>query len=115
MQAHNERTVESSTQLVVVAFESSSRIAEEKQSPAFSEVGYRHHRCLRLPESNHHTQHWQDLEVKSSMASQTLIDQVKRIIPPLTAKLHKGQAGRIGVVGGSAEYVELDVNNLTLS
>ncbi|KAG8935687.1 hypothetical protein FRC02_006963 [Tulasnella sp. 418] len=38
------------------------------------------------------------------MASKSLIDQVKQIIPPLTGKLHKGQAGRVGVVGGSADY-----------
>ncbi|XP_076066349.1 NAD(P)HX dehydratase isoform X2 [Oratosquilla oratoria] len=29
---------------------------------------------------------------------------VSAIVPPLTAKAHKGQAGRIGIVGGSLEY-----------
>nr|KAF6374703.1 NAD(P)HX dehydratase [Pipistrellus kuhlii] len=29
---------------------------------------------------------------------------VKNIIPPLTSKKHKGQAGRIGIVGGCQEY-----------
>ncbi|XP_036156309.1 ATP-dependent (S)-NAD(P)H-hydrate dehydratase isoform X5 [Myotis myotis] len=29
---------------------------------------------------------------------------VKNIIPPLTTKKHKGQDGRIGIVGGSQEY-----------
>ncbi|KIO26226.1 hypothetical protein M407DRAFT_243792 [Tulasnella calospora MUT 4182] len=38
------------------------------------------------------------------MASRGLLDQVKLIIPPLNGKLHKGQAGRVGVVGGSADY-----------
>ncbi|KAG8954629.1 hypothetical protein FRC04_011062 [Tulasnella sp. 424] len=38
------------------------------------------------------------------MASKGLLDQVKLIIPPLNGKLHKGQAGRVGVVGGSADY-----------
>ncbi|KAG9024634.1 hypothetical protein FRB95_011252 [Tulasnella sp. JGI-2019a] len=38
------------------------------------------------------------------MPSKAVMDQVKRIIPPLTSKLHKGQAGRVGVVGGSADY-----------
>ncbi|KAK6096628.1 hypothetical protein MT418_003453 [Batrachochytrium dendrobatidis] len=28
----------------------------------------------------------------------------KRVIPPLSTRLHKGQSGRIGVVGGSLEY-----------
>lgn len=30
--------------------------------------------------------------------------QVKQIIPPLSPALHKGQAGRIGIVGGSKDY-----------
>ncbi|KAG8849795.1 hypothetical protein FRB96_000618 [Tulasnella sp. 330] len=38
------------------------------------------------------------------MPSKAVMDQVKRIIPPLTSKLHKGQSGRVGVVGGSADY-----------
>ncbi|KAG9123008.1 hypothetical protein FRC07_000360 [Ceratobasidium sp. 392] len=38
------------------------------------------------------------------MASRALLEQIKQIIPPLTPKLHKGQAGRIGVVGGSEDY-----------
>lgn len=29
---------------------------------------------------------------------------VKKIIPPLTSKLHKGQAGRIGIIGGCQLY-----------
>lgn len=28
----------------------------------------------------------------------------RQFIPPLSPKLHKGQAGRVGVVGGSADY-----------
>jgi len=33
-----------------------------------------------------------------------VLDEVKRIIPPLSTKLHKGQAGRVGVLGGSQDY-----------
>ncbi|KAI9639352.1 putative cytoplasm protein [Dioszegia hungarica] len=33
-----------------------------------------------------------------------LISLVKQMIPPLSPKLHKGQAGRIGVLGGSGDY-----------
>ncbi|KAH7091889.1 YjeF domain-containing protein [Auriculariales sp. MPI-PUGE-AT-0066] len=33
-----------------------------------------------------------------------LLAQVKQLIPPLTGKLHKGQAGRVAVVGGAEEY-----------
>ncbi|KAG1676106.1 ATP-dependent (S)-NAD(P)H-hydrate dehydratase [Nymphon striatum] len=33
-----------------------------------------------------------------------LIEMVKSIIPPLDSNSHKGQAGRIGVIGGSKEY-----------
>ncbi|KZV94672.1 carbohydrate kinase [Exidia glandulosa HHB12029] len=36
--------------------------------------------------------------------SKQLLDQVKQLIPPLTGKLHKGQAGRVAVVGGAEEY-----------
>lgn len=30
---------------------------------------------------------------------------VKSIVPPLTSKKHKGQDGRIGIIGGCQEYV----------
>ncbi|WWC89158.1 ATP-dependent (S)-NAD(P)H-hydrate dehydratase [Kwoniella dendrophila CBS 6074] len=33
-----------------------------------------------------------------------LLSLVKTMIPPLSPKLHKGQAGRIGVLGGSGDY-----------
>ncbi|KAK0525370.1 hypothetical protein OC835_005635 [Tilletia horrida] len=40
----------------------------------------------------------------SSSAAARLLAQVKQIIPPLSAELHKGQAGRVGIVGGSKDY-----------
>lgn len=33
-----------------------------------------------------------------------LLAEVKQMIPPLSDKLHKGQAGRVGIVGGSRNY-----------
>ncbi|WWD17128.1 ATP-dependent (S)-NAD(P)H-hydrate dehydratase [Kwoniella shandongensis] len=33
-----------------------------------------------------------------------LLSLIKTMIPPLSGKLHKGQAGRIGVLGGSGDY-----------
>ncbi|WVR06911.1 ATP-dependent (S)-NAD(P)H-hydrate dehydratase [Kwoniella sp. DSM 27419] len=33
-----------------------------------------------------------------------LLSLVRSMIPPLSGKLHKGQAGRIGVLGGSGDY-----------
>ncbi|KAF8328388.1 YjeF domain-containing protein [Cantharellus anzutake] len=33
-----------------------------------------------------------------------ILNDVRRIIPPLSPKMHKGQAGRVGVVGGSQDY-----------
>lgn len=33
-----------------------------------------------------------------------MIKMIKQCIPPLDNTRHKGQAGRIGVVGGSLEY-----------
>ncbi|KAI8079808.1 H-hydrate dehydratase [Halteromyces radiatus] len=32
------------------------------------------------------------------------LSQVKKLIPPLSGHFHKGQAGRIGIIGGSEEY-----------
>lgn len=32
------------------------------------------------------------------------VSLLKRIVPPLTSKLHKGQLGKIGVIGGCLEY-----------
>lgn len=34
-----------------------------------------------------------------------VFEQIKQIIPPLNGKLHKGQSGRVGVLGGALEYV----------
>lgn len=33
-----------------------------------------------------------------------IIQNISKIIPPLSSKLYKGQAGRICIVGGSKEY-----------
>jgi len=33
-----------------------------------------------------------------------IMEQIKRFIPPLNLSLHKGQCGKIGVLGGSFEY-----------
>jgi hypothetical protein len=32
------------------------------------------------------------------------LQRVRQFIPPLSGEMHKGQAGRVGVVGGSEEY-----------
>ena len=37
--------------------------------------------------------------------SRSLLDSLRKIIPPLDGSLHKGQSGRVGVVGGAQEYV----------
>lgn len=34
-----------------------------------------------------------------------ILSLVKTIIPPLSSKKHKGQDGRIGIIGGCQEYV----------
>ncbi|KAH9479410.1 ATP-dependent (S)-NAD(P)H-hydrate dehydratase [Psilocybe cubensis] len=36
--------------------------------------------------------------------SRTILDQIKRLIPPLDGTLHKGQSGRVGVLGGALDY-----------
>ncbi|TFK29679.1 H-hydrate dehydratase [Coprinopsis marcescibilis] len=33
-----------------------------------------------------------------------IIDQIKRLLPPLDGSLHKGQSGRVGVLGGALDY-----------
>lgn len=40
----------------------------------------------------------------TTSTQQSLMQSVKRIIPPLSTTKHKGQAGRIGIVGGSRDY-----------
>lgn len=34
-----------------------------------------------------------------------ILEQIKKLIPPLNGTLHKGQSGRVGVLGGALEYV----------
>ena len=41
----------------------------------------------------------------SSNNGQTLSKMVKSTVPQLTSAMHKGQSGRIAVMGGSLEYV----------
>lgn len=41
---------------------------------------------------------------RSHIMAHDLIARAHRIIPPLDGTLHKGQAGRIGIVGGSKDY-----------
>lgn len=41
---------------------------------------------------------------KEKMTRNALLSEVRQIIPPLSSELHKGQAGRVGIVGGSADY-----------
>ncbi|KAF8906246.1 H-hydrate dehydratase [Gymnopilus junonius] len=36
--------------------------------------------------------------------SRTILEQVKKLIPPLDGSLHKGQSGRVGVLGGALDY-----------
>jgi hypothetical protein len=36
--------------------------------------------------------------------SKELLEQVKQLIPPLSGALHKGQSGRVGVLGGAMDY-----------
>ena len=32
-----------------------------------------------------------------------ILEQIKQLIPPLNGTLHKGQSGRVGVLGGALE------------
>jgi ATP-dependent NAD(P)H-hydrate dehydratase len=33
------------------------------------------------------------------------LQRVKKFIPPLSSEMHKGQAGRVAVIGGSEKYL----------
>jgi len=39
------------------------------------------------------------------MEDSSVLNGIKRMVPPLASSLHKGQAGRVAVIGGSEEYV----------
>ena len=43
-----------------------------------------------------------------------LIDLFKKRIPKLVNDLHKGQCGRIGIIGGSKELVSCSSSNYSL-
>lgn len=40
----------------------------------------------------------------NKMEESCMLKNIKACIPPLNLSSHKGQAGRIGVIGGSLEY-----------
>ena len=40
----------------------------------------------------------------TSNSTRSLLNEVRQLIPPLSAELHKGQAGRVAVVGGCLDY-----------
>lgn len=37
-------------------------------------------------------------------AASNLIEHVRKFVPAMSQSMHKGQAGKIGVLGGSKEY-----------
>jgi ATP-dependent NAD(P)H-hydrate dehydratase len=39
-----------------------------------------------------------------STTAKQILQEVRSMIPPLSEKMHKGQAGRVGIVGGSRDY-----------
>ena len=41
---------------------------------------------------------------KMSAASRAMLGRVRKIVPPMLEKFHKGQLGRVAVIGGSADY-----------
>lgn len=46
----------------------------------------------------------QDFGPKMSAATKDVISKVQRMIPPMLEKFHKGQLGRVAVIGGSENY-----------
>ncbi|KFY00025.1 hypothetical protein V490_01493, partial [Pseudogymnoascus sp. VKM F-3557] len=41
---------------------------------------------------------------KMSQATRELLRKAKKMVPPMLEKFHKGQMGRIAVIGGSEDY-----------
>ena len=43
-------------------------------------------------------------QVNMSAASRAMLGKVRKLVPPMLEKFHKGQLGRVAVIGGSADY-----------
>lgn len=43
-------------------------------------------------------------QIKMSAASRAMLAKVRKLVPPMLEKFHKGQLGRVAVIGGSADY-----------
>ncbi|KAJ9611813.1 YjeF family domain-containing protein [Exophiala oligosperma] len=43
-------------------------------------------------------------EIEMSAASRAMLGKVRKLVPPMLEKFHKGQLGRVAVIGGSADY-----------
>jgi ATP-dependent NAD(P)H-hydrate dehydratase len=39
-----------------------------------------------------------------SAATKSILNKVQRLVPPMLESFHKGQLGRIAVIGGSQDY-----------
>jgi len=43
-------------------------------------------------------------QINMSTPSRAMLSKVRKIVPPMLEKFHKGQLGRVAVIGGSADY-----------
>lgn len=43
-------------------------------------------------------------QAEMSASSKKMLEKVKRIVPPMLESFHKGQLGRVAVIGGSLDY-----------
>jgi ATP-dependent NAD(P)H-hydrate dehydratase len=43
-------------------------------------------------------------QINMSAASRAMLSKVRKLVPPMLEKFHKGQLGRVAVIGGSADY-----------
>ncbi|KAI0125871.1 H-hydrate dehydratase [Xylariales sp. AK1849] len=43
-------------------------------------------------------------EIKMSSATREILGKVRQMVPPMLEKFHKGQLGRVAVIGGSVDY-----------
>lgn len=43
-------------------------------------------------------------EIEMSAATKAMLGKVRKLVPPMLEKFHKGQLGRVAVIGGSADY-----------
>ncbi|XP_074155636.1 ATP-dependent (S)-NAD(P)H-hydrate dehydratase isoform X1 [Sminthopsis crassicaudata] len=81
--------------------ESQKKMTEEKRSVQLLHVKLN---SKDVPQVNALEKSLPPYQVSSLKSMENIFQLVRNVIPPLTTKKHKGQDGRIGIVGGCQDY-----------